>query len=126
MALAGGRVIEFKDKKVPLSRQNERPQQPVFLLPGGLAMNSRRRSILVSSVVAVLMGIPALHAEWVHDGVAICNAPDYQHSLDITYDGAGGAVMVWRDDRNGRQRELYAQKVDAQLEGRVDDPVRRA
>jgi len=60
----------------------------------------------------VLLGILGPRAEWVHDGVAISNAPDHQYSVDIASDGAGGALMAWRDDRNGRQRELYAQKID--------------
>jgi hypothetical protein len=60
----------------------------------------------------VLAGILAPRAEWVHDGVAISTASDHQHSIDIASDGAGGAVMVWRDDRNGLQRELYTQKID--------------
>jgi hypothetical protein len=49
---------------------------------------------------------------WTADGVAICTATAHQYEPQITWDGAGGAVMTWHDDRTGNT-DIYVQRVDA-------------
>ncbi|MBN1163185.1 MAG: T9SS type A sorting domain-containing protein [Candidatus Krumholzibacteriota bacterium] len=44
------------------------------------------------------------------NGVAICNASGHQDYQQIVSDGAGGAIIVWQDDR-GIDRDIYAQRV---------------
>ncbi len=43
---------------------------------------------------------------WGENGLAICAAPGYQSSPQITSDGSGGAIIVWRDSG-----DLFAQRV---------------
>lgn len=50
---------------------------------------------------------------WTADGESVCIAPGYQFEPEIAPDGAGGAIIVWNDYRNGSFSDLYAQRVDA-------------
>lgn len=49
---------------------------------------------------------------WSTNGVAICSEASDQTAPVIATDGAGGAIIVWQDWRNG-DRDLYAQRVNA-------------
>lgn len=51
-------------------------------------------------------------ALWVAGGVPLCSAVDTQYGLSIVADGAGGAVVGWRDFRSGSEA-LFAQRVAA-------------
>jgi len=55
--------------------------------------------------------------QWRIDGVPLCTAPRAQTETQIASDGAGGAIVVWRDYRDG-ESGLYAQHIDAS--GAVD------
>lgn len=57
-------------------------------------------------------GIPALHAAWVTDGVAICAMTGLQDLPVVVSDGSGGAIVAWRDARV-MNSDIYAQRVDA-------------
>lgn len=56
-------------------------------------------------------------AQWSIDGVAISTAPGDQKVPLLISDGAGGAVVVWEDSRNGTDAvpswDIYAQGVSA-------------
>ncbi len=53
------------------------------------------------------------NAQWTADGVAVCTAIGTQWELDAVPDGAGGAIIVWADERRGDNLEdIYAQRVD--------------
>ena len=43
---------------------------------------------------------------------AICNFTGDQMTVQVTSDGAGGAICTWVDTRNGSQ-DIYAQRIDA-------------
>jgi len=45
------------------------------------------------------------------NGTIICNADDNQQNPQICSDGVGGAIITWKDDRNG-PFDIYAQRVD--------------
>lgn len=49
---------------------------------------------------------------WLPDGVPICTAPRAQADPFIISDGSGGAVIAWRDYRNG-DYDIYAQRIDS-------------
>ena len=56
---------------------------------------------------------------WTTNGVAICTASNYQKLPAIVYDGSGGAIIAWQDDRTDPTIEvtdtcddIYAQRVD--------------
>ena len=55
--------------------------------------------------------------QWTLDGIAISTATTDQYYPSITIDGAGGAIIVWWDYRNGSTSDIYAQQVshDGQL-----------
>ena len=49
---------------------------------------------------------------WPVDGVRVCGAPGDQEEPVVVADGAGGALVFWRDGRSGSS-EFYAKGVDA-------------
>jgi len=48
---------------------------------------------------------------WQTDGVPICTAPGSRLPRVIS-DGAGGAIIVWRDPRRTTNYDIYAQRID--------------
>ncbi len=50
--------------------------------------------------------------QWAANGVAVCTAIMHQENPSISYDGAGGAIIAWQDDRNNMD-DIYAQRLDA-------------
>ncbi|MDD1778849.1 MAG: hypothetical protein LUQ65_11860 [Candidatus Helarchaeota archaeon] len=51
--------------------------------------------------------------QWAADGVVICNAVSWQQTLAICSDGVGGAILVWKDLRNGNA-DIYTQRVNSE------------
>lgn len=51
-------------------------------------------------------------AAWTLDGVPVCTASGAQFFPALVTDGAGGAIIVWQDDRLGSS-DIYAQRLDA-------------
>lgn len=53
-------------------------------------------------------------AVWAANGIAVCTAADAQDQCQIASDGAGGAVISWRDLRAGAaDYNIYMQRIDA-------------
>lgn len=50
--------------------------------------------------------------QWASNGVAICDLPANQNASRVVADNAGGAFIVWADQRNGAY-DIYSQHVDA-------------
>ncbi|UCF04079.1 MAG: T9SS type A sorting domain-containing protein [bacterium] len=73
--------------------------------PGGKTL-----VVLVTLVLAA--GIPSLHALWTGDGIVVSSALDAQLDPRITTDGAGGAIITWRDQRSGSNYDIYTQRID--------------
>jgi hypothetical protein len=48
---------------------------------------------------------------WTDEGVAICAADEAQFDARLVSDGAGGAIIVWNDQRSGA--DIYSQRVNA-------------
>ena len=52
--------------------------------------------------------------QWATDGVAICQGSFYTQIAGVITDGAGGAIVAWRDDRNTNANpDIYAQRISA-------------
>jgi hypothetical protein len=52
--------------------------------------------------------------QWTANGVAISTASDDQSTPTIISDGSGGAIITWRDYRNGSTNsDIYAQKINS-------------
>lgn len=50
--------------------------------------------------------------KWTLNGIAVCNDTADQVGPVIEEDGAGGAIIVWEDMRNG-SKDIYAQRIDS-------------
>lgn len=59
--------------------------------------------------------------QWTGNGVAICTEASNQGGKNgggegrpqLVSDGAGGAIIVWRDERGGNTADIFAQHIDA-------------
>ncbi len=49
---------------------------------------------------------------WSATAVPVCVLPESQSFIDAAEDGAGGAIIVWSDERNGTDPDVYAQRVN--------------
>jgi len=65
------------------------------------------------AVIAGIMGVQSLHADWTDNGIPLGTAGGGQESPVITYDGTGGAVIAWIDTRSPVNADIYAQGVTA-------------
>ncbi|MFX1503915.1 MAG: hypothetical protein ACFFDH_23335, partial [Promethearchaeota archaeon] len=58
---------------------------------------------------------------WPLNGIVVCNATDDQTNLGMISDGIGYPIMVWRDQRDDPDGDIYAQKVGAYGDPDWDD-----
>jgi hypothetical protein len=50
---------------------------------------------------------------WTIDGISVCTAVGRQERMEMTSDGAGGAILTWADKRAGSSnQDIYAQRLD--------------
>jgi hypothetical protein len=81
---------------------------------------SRAAALRVCAVFGCILVLPALfaaaaRAAWPGGSnvdLPVCIAPGTQRAPEMAPDGAGGAILVWEDDRAGSW-DLYAQRVDS-------------
>jgi hypothetical protein len=50
---------------------------------------------------------------WIIDGVELCDEGNNQSSPVMISDGAGGAIIVWHDVRNGTDMDIFAQRINS-------------
>lgn len=55
----------------------------------------------------------AVSVSWTANGLAVCNTSGNQNSLHMTTDDSNGAILVWRDYRNGASADLYLQRINS-------------
>ncbi|NVM02480.1 MAG: hypothetical protein HWN67_09110 [Candidatus Helarchaeota archaeon] len=51
--------------------------------------------------------------EWTANGTAICTTGDEQENPQLCSDGAGGAIITWKDLRSDPNGDIYAQKISS-------------
>jgi hypothetical protein len=71
---------------------------------GGPKDSSDSAAVFVQRVTS--NGVPL----WGENGLLLCNAPGEQSFSVLVADGAGGAIIAWRDDRGGNL-DVYAARV---------------
>ena len=59
-------------------------------------------------ITAAGVGAPG----WPADGALVCGASGSHDATGIVSDGAGGAIVVWEDGRNGAYEQVYAQHLN--------------
>ncbi len=52
-------------------------------------------------------------AQWTSNGINLSNIAGTQSNPKVALDNAGGAVIVWQDNRSGIDYDVYAQRVNA-------------
>lgn len=76
---------------------------------------------LPALLAALLVAPEPARAAWPNSpftNLPVCTATNQQSSVKIAGDGAGGAILVWQDSRNGVSYDIYVQHVLAS--GAVD------
>jgi hypothetical protein len=69
-------------------------------------------SVLAVSVLVLVLPSACAFASWQLDGNPISTGAWTQYAPQIAPDGAGGAILVWADNRSGNY-DIYAERVDA-------------
>ena len=67
--------------------------------------------VVAVAAIAGFVVLPA-SAAWINDGVPVCTSAYTQQQMQAISDGAGGIIMVWRDERTGTNYDIYAQRID--------------
>ncbi len=83
------------------------------ITPANTARTIRFATRLFIPVLLLLASLNG-HTQWIPNPTqnnAVCSATADQVNVQITSDGAGGAIYVWEDYRN--TLEVYAQRIDA-------------
>ncbi len=80
-------------------------------------MKSQRLILLSLVTMGMLWGLPAT-ADWSVDTTEnnpVCTAMGYQDDPELVSDGAGGAIIVWIDQRtySTTEYDIYVQRLDA-------------
>ncbi len=50
--------------------------------------------------------------EWAVNGVPVCDHTGARSGPQLVEDGSGGAIVVWQDDGQGTNTDIYAQRLD--------------
>ena len=70
-----------------------------------------KTGVAFSLLVFATVSVPAIsRAQWVFDGNPLCTAANSHIILLPSLHGAGGAIVVWQDSRNG-DNDIYVQRV---------------
>jgi hypothetical protein len=79
---------------------------------GALVFWADRRSATDYDIYGQKLAAQTGFALWTSNGVAVCAQADDQYKPVATSDAAGGAIVVWEDERNSAGiSDLYAQRV---------------
>ncbi|HUY00836.1 MAG TPA: hypothetical protein VMV49_14840, partial [Candidatus Deferrimicrobium sp.] len=74
---------------------------------------NKKGKIFAIVLLGILLILPMAGA-WDTNGTPICAADSIQEDIAICPDGAGGAIIVWRDWRApGDLGDIYAQRIDS-------------
>jgi hypothetical protein len=63
--------------------------------------------------IAIQKVSPSGNIEWTYNGINLCTEPADQSTPSITVDQQGGAIVAWSDWRSGIERDIYAQRINA-------------
>ncbi len=95
------------------------PKAPNSLKLHEAAMIARRQHLACLLIaISISYGPRVASAQWALNGVPVCTAANRQVSPKSVPDGAGGAIVTWRDFRAGVVVRVYAQHVLA--DGTID------
>jgi hypothetical protein len=71
-----------------------------------------RKAIAIAGLL-LCSGVGGLSASWIDNGVTVCGAVREQRNPRAVSDGAGGVIIVWEDNRNHFNWDLYAQRISS-------------
>jgi hypothetical protein len=100
----------------PLCQASNRQSKPVMVPDGSggaiVVWNDERAGAGVLDIYAQRIG-PAGDIVWASDGIAVCSVNEAQSVGNAVPDGAGGAIVVWKDGRTSGDVNIYAQRLSA-------------
>lgn len=99
---------------VPLCNATESQMWPIIISDGAggaIVAWTDYRAGLSADIYAQRISLGG-NTLWTAGGVPACGDPYSQSVPAMTADGAGGAIIVWEDNRGGT-RDIYGQRVDA-------------
>jgi hypothetical protein len=78
----------------------------------GHVMSKLAKFVCIFCLFLLYVGVAALQAIWVEDGILVCSANYDQYYPRIISDGDCGAIIVWMDGRNVGYTDIYVQRLD--------------
>jgi len=116
--IAGNGIVQWEEGGIPVCTANENQERPSITTDGNggaiICWQDERRKLKYS--FQYIYDIYAQHitkegkVKWGKDGIPVCAALDVQIKPMISYDGFGGAIITWEDQRNGNW-DIYAQRI---------------
>ena len=88
---------------------------------GAIVVWNDQRTAIGVDVYAQRIG-PAGDALWATDGLSVCSVNHAQSVGNVVSDGSGGAIVVWKDRRNGNDMNIYVQRINRDREEPRDSP----
>ncbi|MCK9995193.1 MAG: T9SS type A sorting domain-containing protein [Candidatus Krumholzibacteria bacterium] len=77
-------------------------------------MRFRKAQVCLIAVLALVLLVPSLNADWTRGGIELSTYPSGQYNHQIISDGSGGCIVVWQDGREGSSvYDIFAQRLDA-------------
>lgn len=64
-------------------------------------------------VAVIILFSFSTNAEWPESGIVVCDEEHYQAIAAITSDNAGGAIIVWSDNRDLIRSKYFGQRIDS-------------
>ncbi len=87
------------------------------LVPDGLGgafiawQDNRTGATSANVYVQRVLASGAIDPQWPAQGLAICVSPFIQRFPSLVVDGPGSAIVLWSDQRNGTDDDVFAQRV---------------
>jgi hypothetical protein len=113
---AGGNIMWSLDANICAANHDQRDYRVISDGAGGaiITWTDDRNSTTTWDIYAQRVNASG-QVLWTADGIPISTAVDVQAYPDLCSDGAGGAIITWRDSRNYSLTgvDIYAQRINA-------------
>jgi hypothetical protein len=116
-------VVQWTADGIPVCTQGSTQIEPAGVTDGLGGMIVGWRDTRYSNDIFCRRVTPTGSAAWIADGIAVCTANNNQLTPHLCTDGAGGAIIVWYDNRISSSYDIFAQRIFRQDDNAPSRPV---
>ncbi|MBI5470736.1 MAG: T9SS type A sorting domain-containing protein [Ignavibacteriae bacterium] len=107
-------VVQWVANGVPVCTATAKQDRPMIATDGAggaiITWYDYRNNSALANIYAQRIDANGT-ALWTLNGISVCPATINQIDPKIIADGAGGAIVVWSDNRSNTQSDIYAQRI---------------